>query len=53
MSRYTELKIGLTDASLVVLAERYGTNRIGTYDRRYFRAVKPISGGWFDLLPEG
>lgn len=53
MSRYPDLKIGLTDASLVVLAERYGTTRIGTYDRRHFHVVKPISGGWFDLLPEG
>ena len=53
MDRYPDQRIGITDASLVVLAERYGTRRIGTYDRRHFSVVRPISGGWFDLLPHG
>ncbi len=53
MARYSDQRIGITDASLVVLAERYKTRRIGTYDRRHFSVVRPMNGGWFDLLPQG
>jgi len=53
MARYPDQQIGITDASLVVLAERYETRRIGTYDRRHFSVVRPMNGGWFDLLPHG
>jgi predicted nucleic acid-binding protein len=53
MARYPDQRIGLTDASLVVLAERYETRRIGTYDRRHFSVIRPMNGGWFELLPQG
>lgn len=49
--RYADLNLGLTDASLVVLAERYQTVEMLTLDYRHFRAVKPLHGGAFRLLP--
>jgi uncharacterized protein len=50
--RYADLGIGLTDASLVVLAARAGTVDVATFDERHFRAVVPLSGGAaFRLLP--
>lgn len=51
VDRYRDQEIGLTDASLVVLAQRYGTPRLLTVDRRHFGVVRPPSGGWFQLLP--
>jgi hypothetical protein len=51
VERYRDQDIGVTDASLVVLAERYGTKTILTLDRRHFQVVRPLSGGRFDLLP--
>lgn len=53
MARYPDQRIGLTDASLVLLAERYETRRIATYDRRHFSVIRPMNGGWFELLPQG
>ncbi|HEX9823420.1 MAG TPA: PIN domain-containing protein [Actinomycetota bacterium] len=49
--RYRDLELGLADASLVVLAHRHGTRRILTLDERGFRAVKPLQGGFFTILP--
>lgn len=51
VARYRDLGIGLTDASLVVLAERYRTDEILTLDHRHFRAVTGLSGRPFRLLP--
>jgi len=51
IDRYRDLRIGLADASLVVLASRYDTRRVLTFDERAFRAVAPLSGGSFTLLP--
>jgi uncharacterized protein len=50
--RYADLGIGLTDASLVVLAARVGTTDIATFDERHFRAIVPLQGApAFRLLP--
>jgi predicted nucleic acid-binding protein len=50
--RYADTGLGLTDASLVVLAQRVGTADIATLDERHFRAVRPLAGGdAFRLLP--
>jgi hypothetical protein len=49
--RYRDLKIGLADASIVVLAERYETTNLLTLDQRHFRAVAPLQGGSFTILP--
>ena len=51
IERYRDLDIGLTDASLVVLAGRYGTERILTLDERHFRVLRAPSGRPFTLLP--
>ena len=45
------MRIGVTDASLVVLAARYRTTRLLTFDERHFRAIKPLHGEAFTLLP--
>ena len=52
IEQYRSLKIGLADASIVVLAERYGTRDILTLDERHFRAMRPLTGRKsFRLLP--
>jgi predicted nucleic acid-binding protein len=51
IAQYRDLEIGLADASVVVLAERHGTDRILTLDERHFRAVRTPTGGPFRLLP--
>jgi len=51
VERYRDLQLGLADASLVVLAQRYGTSRILTLDERAFRVVTPLQGGVFTVLP--
>ncbi len=51
VERYRDLRLGLADASLMVLAERYASTRILTFDERAFRTVTPLQGGSFTLLP--
>jgi predicted nucleic acid-binding protein len=51
VDRYRDLRIGLADASLVVLADRAGTRRILTLDERHFRALRPLRGRSFKILP--
>jgi predicted nucleic acid-binding protein len=48
---YDDLGLGLADASLVVLAARHDERRLATLDLRHFRAVRPLQGGAFTLLP--
>ncbi|HET8863415.1 MAG TPA: PIN domain-containing protein [Solirubrobacterales bacterium] len=50
-ARYSDLGLGLADCSILVLAERYETQRLLTFDERHFRAVTPLQGGAFELLP--
>ncbi len=50
--RHESMELGLSDASLVVLAAQLQTTTIATLDERHFRALKPLSGGdAFTLLP--
>ncbi len=51
ISQYHDQEIGLTDASLVVLAARYRTNRILTLDHRHFQVLRTLDGDPFLLLP--
>lgn len=51
VERYRDLGIGITDASIVVLADRYRTNTILTLDRIHFSVLRPLSGGRFTLVP--
>jgi len=51
IERYADLRIGLADASLVVLAERHGTRDILTLDERHFRTLRMRNRKSFRLLP--
>jgi predicted nucleic acid-binding protein len=50
-ARYDDLNAGLADLSMVVVAERFATTRLLTFDVRDFRALRPLQGGHFTLLP--
>lgn len=51
--KYEALRLDLTDAVNVVLAERYETDTILTLDRRDFRSTRPLTGASaFRLLPD-
>ena len=49
--RYRDLQLGLADATLVVLAARLHTVRLLTLNERHFRAVRPLYGDSFVVLP--
>lgn len=49
--QYADLRLGLADLSVIVLASRFDTLRILTFDYRHLRAVRPLQGGSFVLLP--
>ena len=51
IARYQDLQLGLAAASLVVVAAQYATRRMLTFDERAFRAVPPLTGGAFTILP--
>jgi predicted nucleic acid-binding protein len=51
MERYADLRIGLADASVVVLANRHRTLDLLCTDARHFRALKGPAGKPFRLLP--
>jgi uncharacterized protein len=52
-NQYLDLRLDLSDAVNVVLAERYETDRVLTLDRRDFRAMRPLTGHKaFRLLPD-
>jgi hypothetical protein len=50
-ARYSDLGLGLADCSIAILAERYETKRLFSFDERHFRAVAPLQGGSFSLHP--
>ncbi len=51
IARYRDLGVGLADASMVVLAQRYGTRTILTLDHRHFSVLRPLDGGLFKIVP--
>ena len=51
IARYRDQSIGIADASLLVLADRYRTREILTLDHRLFQVLRPLSGGRFKLIP--
>jgi uncharacterized protein len=51
MERYADLRIGLTDASVVVLANRHRTLDLLCTDERHFRSLRGSGGKSFRLLP--
>jgi uncharacterized protein len=50
-TRYGDIDLGLSDCALIVLADRYRTDRIVSFDERHFRAVAPLNGDAFTILP--
>lgn len=48
---YAGLGLGLADAHLVVLAAQHRTRNLLSLDERHLRAVRPLTGGAFRLLP--
>lgn len=51
IERYADQRLGIADASIILLAERYRTRTILTLDRRHFGVVRPLDGGRFTILP--
>lgn len=52
-NKYLALRLDLTDATNVSLAERYETVAVLTLDRRDYRAITPLTGhAAFRLLPD-
>lgn len=51
MEQYADLRIGLADASVVVLANRHRTLDLLCTDERHFRALRGTGGKPFRLLP--
>ncbi|MEA2166416.1 MAG: uncharacterized protein QOK37_4543 [Thermoanaerobaculia bacterium] len=51
ITKYRTLGIGLADASIAVLAARYGTFDVLTLDERHFRALRPAPRKNFRILP--
>jgi predicted nucleic acid-binding protein len=52
-NHYAALRLDLTDAVNVVLAEAHDTETVLTLDRRDFRAITPLTGSHaFRLLPD-
>lgn len=52
VERYRDFPLGGTDASVVALAERLGTDLVITLDRRHFGAVRPRHCSALRLLPD-
>ncbi len=51
VERYRDLGIGIADASLAVLAQRYRTRTILTLDCKHFGVMRPLDGGVFKIVP--
>jgi predicted nucleic acid-binding protein len=49
--RYRDLELGLADASIVLLARKWRTRLLATFDQRHFRAIEALQGGAFELHP--
>ena len=50
-SRYASLAIGVTDASVIALAERLAERKVATLDHRHFAAVRPAHIDALNLVP--
>lgn len=51
IKKYRDQRVGIADASNVVLADRYRTRTIVTLDRGHFTVLRPIGGGRFAVRP--
>lgn len=51
IERYADLGLGLTDASVIAIAEDLGITNLATLNHRDFRVVRPTHTDAFTLLP--
>jgi len=51
LDRYADSRIDFVDATVMSIAERYGSNTILTLDHRDFRLFQPVHCDYFELLP--
>lgn len=51
IDQYADLRLGLVDASVVAVAERFGLDTIATLNRRDFAVVRPTHRASFFLVP--
>ena len=51
IEKYADLRIGLADASIAVLAHELGTTEVLTLDERHFRAMRGPGDKPFRILP--
>ena len=51
LEQYSDQALGLTDASLMAIAERLDTRRVLTLDVRHFAPFRDSKGRPFELLP--
>jgi predicted nucleic acid-binding protein len=49
--RFEDQEIGVTDASVALLADRHATDAVLTLDERHFRMLRRSDGRQFRLLP--
>ena len=49
--RFEDQQIGVTDASVALLADRHATDAVLTLNERHFREVRRADGSTFRLLP--
>ena len=50
LAKYDDLNAGYVDSSIVAIAERLGTNKLATLDRRHFSVLIPDGFEYFDIL---
>ncbi|MFT4298780.1 MAG: PIN domain-containing protein [Aeromicrobium sp.] len=51
VSRYADLPLGTTDASVIAVAERLGATEVATLDLRHFSVVRPRHIASLALVP--
>lgn len=51
VDQYADLRIGISDATVVALAERLKATTIATIDARHFRVVRPRHVPAFTIVP--
>ncbi len=51
IARHSDARLGVTDASLLVLADRLDVDRVLTLDRRHFSKARTPNGRALTLLP--
>lgn len=51
VNKYADPRVGVTDASIVALAQQYRTNRVLTLDQRHFGVLRTLAGEPFVMVP--